>query len=137
VHRYLQSKGKQVVAFGVDGSRCSKQSDVQAIYMKQIRQNGFEAQWKESLAGIKGKRVHVSLNLESIDGAVGVSSNCLNGGFKTEEAVQMMFELGHLGDLVSIDLSEYNPCVEDWRTGRLAVTLFYYFALGLAEKRRT
>ena len=47
-----------------------------------------------------------------------------------------MFQLGHLEGLISIDLSEFNPCVEDWRTGRLAVTLFYYFALGLAEKRK-
>lgn len=46
-----------------------------------------------------------------------------------------MFDAGYeLADqLVSIDLSEYNPCVEDWRTGRLSITLFYYFALGLAK----
>lgn len=75
--------------------------------------------------------------MEAIEGAVGVSSNCLNGGFKTEEAVKIMYELGkNLDNLVSIDLSEYNPCVEDWRTGRLAVTLFYYFAMGIAESRK-
>lgn len=39
------------------------------------------------------------------------------------------------GNIVSIDMSEYNPCVEDWRTGRLAVTLFYYFVLGLAKSK--
>jgi formiminoglutamase len=81
--------------------------------------------------------VHVSVNLEVIESAIGVSSNCLNGGFKTEEAIKMMYELGKLSNLVSIDLSEYNPCCEDWRTGRLAVILFYYFAMGLAERRST
>lgn len=47
-----------------------------------------------------------------------------------------MFDLGlHLAgkQLVSLDLSEYNPRVEDWKTGRLAVILFYYFVLGFAK----
>jgi arginase family enzyme len=46
-----------------------------------------------------------------------------------------MYEAGlHLSDsIISVDLSEYNPCVEDWRTGRLAITLFYYFVLGLSK----
>jgi hypothetical protein len=30
-------------------------------------------------------------------------------------------------------MGEYNPYVEDWHTGRLAATLFYYLALGLSE----
>ena len=48
-----------------------------------------------------------------------------------------MFDIGKkLSDnLVSVDMSEYNPCVEDWRTGRLAITLFYYFLLGLADSK--
>lgn len=34
-----------------------------------------------------------------------------------------------------IDLSEYNPRVEDYRTGRLAATLFYFFALGVLMRK--
>jgi len=30
-------------------------------------------------------------------------------------------------------MGEYNPYVEDWHTGRLSATLFYYLALGLSE----
>ncbi len=62
----------------------------------------------------------------------------MNGGFKTEEALQMMFDIGLLlgENLVSVDISEYNPCVEDWRTGRLVVTLFYYFVLGFAKSKQ-
>ena len=50
-----------------------------------------------------------------------------------------MFDAGNelSEQLVSVDLSEYNPCVEDWRTGRLAISLFYYFSLGLAKAQST
>ena len=79
----------------------------------------------------------MSFNLESLEDAIGVSANCVNGGFKTDEAIKMMFDLGsQLGShIISIDMCEYNPCVEDWRTGRLAVTLFYYFVLGLQKSK--
>jgi len=42
-------------------------------------------------------------------------------------------ELGSTGALASFDLCEYNPYVEDWRTGRIVASLFYYFSLGLSE----
>ena len=72
-----------------------------------------------------------------MDSAIGVSANCLNGGFKTEEVINMMYTLGLEGsEVVSLDLCEINPCIEDWRTGRLVVTLFYYFVLGLAERKK-
>ena len=62
--------------------------------------------------------VHLSINLESIEGLKGVSSNCLSGGIATEDAVQMVFEAGYrLGKaniLASVDISDYNPFVEDW-----------------------
>ena len=31
-----------------------------------------------------------------------------------------------------MDVSEYNPAVEEYRTGRLVANMFYYFALGMA-----
>ena len=81
--------------------------------------------------------VHLSINLESIEGLKGVSSNCLSGGIATEDAVQMVFEAGYrLGKaniLSSVDISDYNPFVEDWQTGRFAATLFYYLVLGLSQ----
>ena len=34
--------------------------------------------------------------------------------------------------LVAIDISDYNPFVEDSSTGRFVATMFYYFTLGLS-----
>jgi arginase family enzyme len=33
-----------------------------------------------------------------------------------------------------LDISEYNPTIEDYRTGRLCVSLFYYYLLGLNKR---
>jgi hypothetical protein len=81
--------------------------------------------------------VHISLNLENIEGLKGVSSNCLSGGISTEDAVEMVYQaglrLGQAGILASVDLSEYNPYVEDQQTGRFASTIFYYLVLGLSK----
>ena len=75
--------------------------------------------------------------MESIEGVVGVSTNCLSGGFSTEEAIKICYDAGlklASTDIVrSIDICDYNPYVEDWRTGRLVATLFYYFTLGLSQ----
>lgn len=78
-------------------------------------------------------QLYVSFNLESVENALGVSTNCLHGGLTTEEAIEICYLSGlYSNKLVAFDIAEYNPYVEDWRTGRLVATLFYYFTLGLS-----
>ena len=85
--------------------------------------------------------VHISLNLENIEGLKGVSTNCLTGGISTEDAVEMIYQaglrLGKANILTSVDFSEYNPSVEDQQTGRFVATLFYYLTLGLSKGIQT
>lgn len=77
----------------------------------------------------------MSFNLESVEAAVGVTTNCTAGGFSTEESVEICYLAGlHSQKLVAVDISEYNPFVEDWKTGRLVATMFYYFTLGLSKR---
>ena len=74
--------------------------------------------------------------MEAIEGIRGVSTNCLSGGIPSEDTIDMVYEaafrLGKADLLGSVDISEYNPYVEDQSTGRYAATLFYYVALGLS-----
>ena len=109
--------------------------------MREARKEGIVASWNTILDQLVNDEVdthlvHLSINLESIEGLKGVSTNCLSGGIATEDTVQMVFEagyrLGKAGILTSVDISDYNPFVEDWQTGRLAATLFYYLTLGLS-----
>ena len=91
--------------------------------MREAKKEGVVQSWTSILDGlvadpIEKHLVHLSINLESIEGLNGVSTNCLSGGISTEDAVQMIFEAGYrLGKaniLTSVDISEYNPFVEDW-----------------------
>jgi hypothetical protein len=47
----------------------------------------------------------------------------------------MMFDIGFKlkGKVISVSICDYNPRVEDWRTGNIVVTLFYNFVLGYCK----
>lgn len=61
----------------------------------------------------------------SAPGAIGLSS---------EDALQICFMAGKNPKVRLFDMSEYNPLIEEYRTGRLVATLFYYFAMGVASR---
>jgi len=70
--------------------------------------------------------------MEAIDGVLGVSSRCTEG-LSTEEIIEILKITGHNSQkIVAVDVSDYNPFIEDWSTGRLVATMFYNFALGLS-----
>lgn len=72
--------------------------------------------------------------MEAIEGVTGVSIPCVQG-FSTEEIVETCHLVGlNEAKLVAIDVTDYNPFIEDWSTGRLLVTMFYYFAMGLSVR---
>lgn len=116
-------------------------------WMRELKSDGIVETWTSILDNLvqqaEGERdscrhhVHLTLNLEAIEGLKGVSTNCLSGGIPTEDAVQICYEtgfkLGRASILTSVDISEFNPFVEDQQTGRFAATLFYYVTLGLAK----
>ena len=72
--------------------------------------------------------------MEVIEGDLGVSSKCPQG-LSTEEIIEILKIAGYASQkLVAIDISDYNPFIEDWTTGRLVATMFYYFALSLSMR---
>lgn len=72
--------------------------------------------------------------MEAIEGDLGVSSKC-TCGLSTEEIIEILKIAGYSSHkLVAVDISDYNPFIEDWTTGRLVATMFYYFALGLSMR---
>ena len=69
--------------------------------------------------------------------APGVTSPLSLGGLTSEEVVSVALESGKLGDrLKMVDVSEYNPMSEDYRTGKLATTILYYTLLGLKQSEK-
>lgn len=80
-------------------------------------------------------QIYLSINHEAVEGAVGVSTNCIIGAIKTEEIIEICYIAGKYSKkLVVMDVCEFNPFVEDKRTGRIVASMFYYFAMGLSER---
>ena len=160
--RYVLEKDKfeanhRMYEFGLNGQEV-KHSDYEyfmeknpmggIIWMKDIRKTEQVHEAASTQAGQrfyelvnslnnddKVDQIYVSFNLENVHGAIGVSTNCLNGGLTTEEAIDVCLIAGlYSNKIFAFDINEYNPFVEDWRTGRLVATMFYYFTLGMSKR---
>jgi formiminoglutamase len=137
--------GNKFMEFAAQGSQCS------AIHAKYVIDNGGEIVWlsqlkeqpktmkqifKEKLDGL-GKHIFVSFDIDSISSAdcPGVSAPAAIG-LSAQDALDICFTAGQHPNVKLIDISEFNPLIEDYRTGRLVAFMFYYFALGFASRAR-
>ena len=76
-----------------------------------------------------------AFNVDAISSAAapgGASASSL--GFTAEETLDMCFAAGADPNVVLFDVTEYNPDVEEPRTGRLIADMFYYYVLGVASR---
>lgn len=136
--RYLVEKMRgcfNLWEFGLEGRRVPQQSLAylesklpesrrKTAWLAQLKRDGVLSTWNAMIDSLVEKQsagtkqlAHLSINLESIEGLKGVSTNCLSGGISTEDAVEMVYyaglKLGKADILTSVDISEYNPYVED------------------------
>ena len=124
-----------MVHFGLDGSRVSnldleyfnnkikeRNSSCQLKWLAETKKEGTIDSWTRLLdnivsAPIEKHLVHLSISLEAIAGLKGVSTNCLTSGIPSDDVITMVFEaglrLGKFDMLKSVDISDYNPFVED------------------------
>ena len=77
----------------------------------------------------------VSFNMEAIASAAcpGIV-NASSVGFTAEETLEICFVAGADPNVVLIDISEFNPDMEEPRSGKLVSDMFYYYALGVASR---
>jgi len=57
------------------------------------------------------------------------------GGLTAEEAVEIGLLCGRQEKVRVIDITEFNPRIEDYRTGKLAASIFYYYLLGMSTRK--
>jgi formiminoglutamase len=79
--------------------------------------------------------VLVAVNMEAMCSAASpgvVNSSSI--GFSVEEMLELCFAAGADPNVVAFDVSEFNPDVEELRTGKLIADMFYYFVLGAASR---
>jgi formiminoglutamase len=87
----------------------------------------------------KGKRraLFCSFDLDAVTGADAPGVSCPGTvGLSAEEAFGICYSAGSQAEVQLMDLSEFNPAVDDYRTGRLVANMFYHFLLGVADRRR-
>ena len=97
---------------------------------------GGAALWEFFSTVQENERVYVCFNLDSINSAFcpGVSCPSVVGGFTAEEAVEIGLLAGACPKVQMMDINEFNPGVEDFRTGRLVANIIYHFILGSTKR---
>lgn len=100
-------------------------------YLTQAGQMLFEL--VESLP--ENSRVFMSFDIDSVNSAFcpGVSAPSVVGGLTAEEAMEIGLVSGRSKKVVMLDISEFNPAVEDYRTGKFIANIVYHTILGLAQ----
>lgn len=138
--------GKHFIEFGSQGSQASREH---ADYVKArqgsilwlSRVSGGDAaveQFRSALGHLAWEcgPLFVSFDMDAIRASEAPGVSCPGVmGLRAKEAVDMAFIAGGHPQVALFDLSEYNPLIEDERTGRLAVAMFYHFWLGMASRK--
>jgi len=83
-----------------------------------------------------GHNIFVSFDIDSISSQDCPGVSCpANIGSTAQEAVDICYLSGICPHVKLMDISEFNPDIESYRTGRLVTLMIYYFALGYAQRK--
>ena len=138
--------GEHFIEFAAQGSQVSREharyvheKKAHIIWYSEVSRGDAAAQAFRSALGRLAwacDSLFVSFDLDSIraSDAPGVSCPGIMG-LRAKEAFEIAFAAGAHPKVDLFDLSEYNPLIEDERTGRLAVGIFYHFCLGVASRK--
>jgi formiminoglutamase len=139
--------GRDFVEFAAQGNQCSAEHlrylqslHANVVWMSAIRASHSPAvelfkDWLNRLAQ-SCSDIFVSFDIDAISGAdaPGVSA-VATYGLSAQDALEIAFAAGAHEKVALFDVSEFNPLVEEHRTARLVVNMFYYFAMGLASRQ--
>jgi len=128
--------------FAVQGNQCSaehaefvQQNGGNLIWLSQVKKNGALSEFSNVLNAFEGRNAFISFDIDSISGAdcPGVSCPAVIG-LSAQEALDIAFAAGQHPHTRLLDLSEYNPTIEEDRTARLVSNIIYYFLMGVSSR---
>ncbi|GKT35371.1 Ureohydrolase like protein [Aduncisulcus paluster] len=77
----------------------------------------------------------VSFDVDAISYAFCPGCSCPSPmGLTSEEAIDIMYEAGRNSRVRMVDMPEFNPDAEEYLTGKLVATMFYFFVLGYGRR---
>lgn len=128
--------------FASQGNQCSadhaqfiRDNGGDIVWLSDIRKTDAKTSFQKVLTLFQGKDAFISFDIDSIQGAdcPGVSCPAVIG-LTAQEALDICFIAGQHKHTRLLDLSEYNPQIEEDRTARLVVNMIYYFLMGVAAR---
>ena len=136
----FKDSNSQVIVIGTDEDHKEAQSDhFQVISRSELDKAELEVVNEFPVPILtQAARYFYSLlkNKRETYQCIQVEFNVDSKAFKTEEAIEIMFLAGYFNEVKSVNLSEYNPRIEDIMTGQLCAEMFYYFTLGVELRER-
>src|SRR6185312_3059893 len=94
-------------------------------------------QFESLLKSIKQKHIFVSFDLDSVVSSDAPGVSCPSTiGLSATTALAICYHAGCDARVRLMDLSEFNPKIEDYRTGRLVTNMMYYFCMGVMQRQR-
>jgi len=141
---FIKTKSK-FCEFGSQGSQCSQEhwdyvllrTTTAKIYpLSKVKLDGIEQAFNACLDFLACDDIFVSFDLDAISSSDAPGVSCpANIGLIAEDALFICFIAGKNNKVKYFDVSEYNPLIEEYRTGRLVTLMFYYFCLGVAARK--
>lgn len=103
---------------------------------KSLTNSEMDSNWLSAVADIKATSIFVSFDIDSIRASDCPGVSCSSpDGLSAEEAIVMCKQAGGDGRVRLIDFSEYNPTIEEYRTGRLLAIMVHAFLCGLTQRQ--
>nr|2A0M_A Chain A, Arginase Superfamily Protein [Trypanosoma cruzi] len=133
--------GKRFVEFACQGSQCGalhaqyvRDHQGHLMWLSEVRKKGAVAALEDAF-GLTGKNTFFSFDVDSLKSSDMPGVSCPAAvGLSAQEAFDMCFLAGKTPTVMMMDMSELNPLVEEYRSPRVAVYMFYHFVLGFATR---
>jgi len=137
----FRNDGGKFCEFAIQGNQSSSEhaqyvrdNGGDVIWLSQVRRN-VSVEFEKVLRSFSDRDVFVSFDIDSIQSSdcPGVSCPAVIG-LSAQDALDVCFAAGRHPKTRMLDLSEYNPDIEEYRTASLVCNMIYYFLMGVATR---
>ena len=138
--------GSRFVEFAAQGMQCSTvhvdwlvERGGRIVWLEAVRKMGarvaFESVLSKFVEDDPNVLIFVSFDLDAVRGADAPGVSCPGAiGLSSDEALDICFDAGRHPNVALFDLSEFNPEIEEYRTGKLVAAMFYHFLMGRSKR---
>lgn len=131
----------QLTEFAIQGNQASnehtewaKSRGVHVMFLREVLANGAMQSFQRVLQS-SSMPLFVSFDIDSVRASDCPGVSCPGvRGLSAQDALDICFEAGSNHRVVGLDISEFNPLVEEDRSARLASAMIYYFMLGYSSR---